>query len=101
MSWNANSGRIDVRLIGSMATFLLCLLLAGCHPTGWYEVKPHYDAAHPPARFEFRNLTPYLSGVWGSRDGSQLWAVGIDGSILHYTTPMAEYRYASSSTHAS
>ena len=85
MSWNANSGRIDVRLIGSMATFLLCLLLAGCHATGWYEVKPHYDAAHPPARFEFRALTHYLRSVSGSGDGAQVWAVGEDGTILHYT----------------
>ena len=81
-----------------LCTGVLCQLLVGCTAQGWHDVTPHYSSANPPARFEFRNLMASLIGIWGLADGSQLWGVGSEGTILHYSRETREWAPQSSGT---
>jgi hypothetical protein len=81
-----------------IATLFLCLLLTGCASTGWQDVKPHYDSAHPPSRYEFSRVSGDLFGMWGSADQTQLWAVGDGGTILHYSAQAGRWETQTSGT---
>jgi hypothetical protein len=98
IDWHTEPGRVGIPFVGVMSALLLCLLLSGCATSGWQDVKPHYDSAHLPARYDFYNLTPILNGVWGLKDGSQVWAVGADGTILHYTAQAGRWEPQTSPT---
>ena len=87
--WQAPPFRLCTPLI---ATLLSCVLLVGCASLGWHDVSPHYDSAHRSRRYQFdevaqqsnRNHVILFNSIFGTRDGSQLWAVGNQGTILHY-----------------
>jgi photosystem II stability/assembly factor-like uncharacterized protein len=72
------------RLANSIGCLFLCLALVGCASSGWQGVTPHYEAEKPPERYSYTEMYPQLSTCWESSDGSQLWAVGQNGTILHY-----------------
>ena len=64
-----------------------CGLFLGCAGSSWQDVTPHYTPSNPPARYQFsvENTAHSLSQIWGLADGTQLWAVGSKGTILHYS----------------
>jgi len=64
IDWHTGPGRAVIPFVGTMTALLLCLLLAGCATSGWQDVKPHYDSAHPPLRYDFSVLTLRLEGMW-------------------------------------
>jgi len=59
-----------------------CLALAGCGESGWHRVDPGFTDENAPRAVRWSNTTALLYSIWGS-DGSQLWAVGEGGTILH------------------
>jgi len=88
------------------ACLLLCLaslsvLLVGCTSTHWQSVTPHYDSVTSPWQYEFHSFEAPLRGLWGLKDGSQLWAVGVDGVILHYSKESGAWVMQNSSTGSS
>jgi photosystem II stability/assembly factor-like uncharacterized protein len=95
---NAGSRDGRTRFVELTSALLVCILLDGCGVTGWHEVQPRYDAAHAPSHYEFRELNPKLTRIWGAADGSQMWAVGEHGTILHYTAQTGRWETQSSGT---
>jgi photosystem II stability/assembly factor-like uncharacterized protein len=93
-----NVALIALRVSNPIIFLFLCLALLGCANSGWESVTPHYEAEHPPERYSYTEMYPQLSACWESRDGSQLWAVGQNGTILHYSVQLAKWVSQNSGT---
>jgi len=87
-----------IRVCALLPVLLLCLLMAGCTASSWHDVSPHYDETHPPLRYEFHSSSAVFLHFWASANGTELWAVGEKGTIVHYNRKTEQWEQQISGT---
>ena len=92
------------RFVILLCASALCGLFLGCDGSSWQDVKPHHTSANPPARYRFgmeaSGTLHDLHSIYGRSDGTEMWAAGREGTILHYSKDAGKWETQDSGTSA-